>query len=285
MPVNLTTLSKVFSVELNTKEQVSALMHALRVNIPKPRNAWEFLASNYGEKITDIFFARYTRKMWDLDLSDLPVSIVSRIPVKTDESRNYFNDNFQFMPRDGYASLFERMFSSPNIKFYPGEIFYKEMENEYDFVFNSMPIDEYFSYEFGELPYRSIKFEHRSGESFSHEVPTINFTDYSKYTRKTDWSLYPGCGGGHTSLITYEQPCDYKKNSYERYYPVKTTDGAPQKRYRRYAELAAKNKKVQFVGRCGQYIYYDMDQVVANSLKTARAFLKNQASEIAKNIS
>jgi UDP-galactopyranose mutase len=134
----------------------------------------------------------------------------------------------------------------------------------------------YFDECFGPLPYRSIKFEHRFNEPYPYDVPTVNFTDDQKYTRKTDWSLYPGCCGKSGGLITYEEPCSYEDNDLERYYPVKTVDGWPQRRYRQYKQLASQLPDTTFIGRCGQYIYYDMHQVVANSLKIAAGFLNKE---------
>ena len=155
--------------------------------------------------------------------------------------------------------------------------FEKDMVRNYDHVFNSMAIDEYFDHQFGPLPYRSIKFEHRFDEPFEHAVPTVNFTDTGKYTRKTAWPLYPGCGGVVGKHVTYEEPCSYEDNHLERYYPIKTVDGAPQRRYKKYQALARKKNNMTFIGRCGQYIYYDMHQVVANSFKIVEEFIQKRS--------
>ena len=116
----------------------------------------------------------------------------------------------------------------------------------------------------------------RSDAPYLHAVPTVNFTDEGKYTRKTAWPLYPGCGGEVGRHVTYEEPCSYEENNKERYYPIKTVDGWPQRRYKLYHALAAEKSNMTFIGRCGQYIYYDMHQVVANSLMIARSFLKDR---------
>ncbi len=211
--------------------------------------------------------------MWDLGMEEMPISVVSRLPVRYDDNPSYFDDEYQVMPDRGYAELIGNMLDHPAIELRLSTPFEKAMEPAYDHVFNSMPIDEYFDSCFGPLPYRSIKFEHRFGEAWEYDVPTQNFTDEGPYTRKTCWALYPGCEGERGAHVTYEIPCSYEDNDMERYYPIKTVDGWPQRRYKQYAELAGERRDMTFIGRCGQYVYYDMHQAVANSLKIAREFV------------
>jgi UDP-galactopyranose mutase len=277
LPVNLDTINTIYDRKFATKIEVENFLEGVAVGFDRPENAWEHLLSIYGERLTKLFFEAYTQKMWNLSLKDLPVSVVARLPVRYDRNPNYFADSFQMMPLNGYSPIFEAMLDHNNISITLAHSYVPRDSEGYYHTFNSMPIDEYFNRRFGELPYRSIIFEHRC-EAFEHSVPTVNFTDKGPYTRKTGWDLYPGCGGGRDSLVTYERPCDYKDNQYERYYPVKTVDGWPQDRYRQYRELAKSVLDVTFIGRCGQYIYYDMHQVIANSLKIARDFLsRNKA--------
>ena len=272
MPINLTTINKLYGKNMTLPGELDEFLHTLRVPVQNPRSAREHLESIYGKELTELFFARYTKKMWGLSLDDMHRSVVARIPIRKDDNPYYFNDKLQAMPKKGYTLLFEKMLDHENIEVRLNEEFEKKMEKDYSHVFNSMPVDEYFDYQFGELPYRSIKFEHRFKEAFESEVPTLNFTDESIYTRKTSWDNYPGCGGG-SGMVTYEVPCDYKSNGFERYYPVKSMDGEPQRIYSKYKIKADGLEAMTFVGRCGQYIYYDMHQVVANSLKLASSFL------------
>lgn len=274
LPVNLDTINLIYGKKLEAKEEVQDFLAAQAVWCERPENAWEHLLSIYGERLTKLFFEAYTQKMWALSLKDLPASVVARLPVRFDNDPHYFNDSFQMMPEKGYSAVFDAMLDHPRIQVNLSQVYSPSMSKGYYHTFNSMPIDEYFHQRFGELPYRSIIFDHRC-EAFEHDVPTVNFTDDGPYTRKTGWELYPGCGGGHSSLVTYERPCDYKDNDYERYYPVKTVDGWPQERYKQYRELAKTVENVTFIGRCGQYIYYDMHQVIANSLKIAKSFLSH----------
>lgn len=278
MPINRETLNAHYGIELRDEAAMRAFLDSVRVPNDRPANALEHLHSLYGVELTELFFGRYTRKMWGLEMSDMPASVVARLPVRYGNELQYFNDEYQCMPSAGYLALFERMLDHPAIEVQLNTVFDKAMESDYSHVFNSMPIDEYFENEFGPLPYRSIKFDHRFDETFDYTVPTVNFTDSGKYTRKTAWPLYPGCGGAVGDHVTYEEPCSYEDNNLERYYPIKTINGWPQRRYKKYEELSKTKDNMTFIGRCGQYIYYDMHQVVANSLSIAKKFVESSGS-------
>jgi UDP-galactopyranose mutase len=273
MPINLDTINAFYGLNLQNQVDLAAFLTSIRDPIDNPANAEEHLLSLYGRELTEVFFGRYTRKMWGLELADMPVSVVSRLPVRYGRNDNYFDDKYQLMPAAGYQALFEKMLDHELVQVRLNMSFDKDMERDYDHVFNSMPIDDYFESTFGPLPYRSIRFEHRFGEEFPFAVPTVNFTDEEKYTRKTSWALYPGGCGNPGDHVTYETPCSYEDNNLERYYPIKTADGWPQRRYGQYQALARRKNKMTFIGRCGQYQYYDMDQAVANSLMISRRFI------------
>lgn len=273
MPINITTVNKLKGLTISSIAEMDTFLKGVRIPCKSPKSAKQFLENIYGSELTELFFARYTEKMWGLSLDAMHSSVVARLPIRKDENPYYFNDNIQCMPNQGYTHLIGKMLDHSAIDVCLNTIFSKGMESSYAHIFNSMPIDEYFDYEFGELPYRSIKFEHRVGESFDGNVPTINFSDTGPYTRKTNWEYYPGCGAGRKELVTYEIPCDYRDNNMERYYPVKSMSGEPQEIYRKYKSRSEDISKVTFIGRCGQYVYYDMHQVVANSFKMASNFL------------
>ncbi|MDO8938380.1 MAG: UDP-galactopyranose mutase [Methylicorpusculum sp.] len=274
LPINRSTLNKVYNQSLTDEAEVKAFLETLRCHHTHPANAREMAENIYGVELTELFFARYTLKMWGMSLSDLASEVLARLPVRYDDNVNYFDDKIQAMPAHGYLGLFETMLDHPDISITLACQFDKAMEKDYEHVFNSMPIDAYFNEQFGALPYRSIQFVHEQIKQHHQPVPTINFTDQSIFTRQTDWRLYPGCDlGANQAFLTKEIPCSYEENNFERYYPVKTVDGAPQRLYRRYCEEARKLAHMTFIGRCGQYIYYDMHQVVANSLKIAKEYL------------
>ena len=231
------------------------------------------------DNIVDTFFRPYTKKMWDKEIEELNPKILERVPVRDDDNEYYFpNDDFQKMPADGYTAMFERIFDHPNIRVVLDYPFNKSMEADVDHVFNSMPIDEYYDYEFGELPYRSIKFETVTlPEKQMYKTATTNFTTYDGPTRVTEWKNFPNHGENDmATTLTYEYPCDYKDNNMERYYPVKDIEGNNAEIYGKYlAKTVLDNTNVSFIGRCGTYQYLDMHQVINQSLAGVKKFLSD----------
>lgn len=227
------------------------------------------------ENVLDIFFRPYTKKMWGKSLDELDPSIINRVPIRDDDNELYFpNDEYQMMPKNGYTEIFKNILNHSNIEVECNVEFHQSMEEEYDYVFNSMPIDMYFNYDYGELPYRSIKF-HNVVLQQPKVLPTatVNFTHDGPYTRVTEWKNIPAHGeNDYTTVLTYEEPCDYKDNDYERYYPVKDIEGTNRETYKKYKERVNEDK-MTFIGRCGMYVYVDMHQAISSSLATARRFL------------
>ena len=266
-------LSK-FTEWVDYKHKVKAqLDDGTYVTLPVNRETKEIVGE---ENILDTFFRPYTLKMWGKTLDELDPSIINRIPTRDDDNELYFpNDEYQMMPKDGYTKLFERIFKHKYIKVFTGTKFSTSMEKKYDHIFNSMPIDEYFKYKHGELPYRSIKFHHKT-VPMARVLPTatVNFTHDGPYTRVTEWKNIPNHGKDpKQTIITYEEPCDYKDNNKERYYPVKDVDGVNRETYKKYKEMVDTDR-MTFIGRCGMYVYVDMHQAISSALATAKRFLK-----------
>ena len=266
-------LSK-FTEWVDYKHKVKAqLDDGTYVTLPVNRETKEIVGE---ENILDTFFRPYTLKMWGKTLDELDPSIINRIPTRDDDNELYFpNDEYQMMPKDGYTKLFENIFKHKYIKVFTGTKFSTSMEKKYDHVFNSMPIDEYFKYKHGELPYRSIKFHHKT-VPMTRVLPTatVNFTHNGPYTRVTEWKNIPNHGiDPKQTIITYEEPCDYKDNNKERYYPVKDVDGVNRETYKKYKEMVDTDR-MTFIGRCGMYVYVDMHQAISSALATAKRFLK-----------
>ena len=223
------------------------------------------------DNIISTFYAPYTYKMWGKTIEELDPSIFERVPVRDDDNEYYFpNDTYQMLPRHGYTRVFELMLQG--IKVDLNTPFHKDMESSYDHIFNSMAIDQYYDYSLGELPYRSIKF-------YNVTVPlpkvlpasVVNFTHDGPYTRVTEWKQLPEHGDNkYVSTLTYEEPCDYSENNYERYYPVKDVDGKNRKIYESYKLLEKPN--MTFIGRCGMYVYIDMHQAISSAMSTVQKF-------------
>jgi UDP-galactopyranose mutase len=228
------------------------------------------------DNIINTFIRPYSEKMWNLKLEEIDDKIIQRVPIRNDNNELYFpNDKFQVVPVNGYTSMIQSILNHENISYCLNTEFSKNMERNYFHIFNSMPIDEYFDFKFGELPYRSIKFE-----TITLPLPKIfpvavvNFTHESKYTRITEWKNILGHGiNNKFTTLTYEEPCDYKENNFERYYPVKDKLGINKKLYNKYKSI--EHPKMTFIGRLGQYLYLDMDQVVSSSLAIVHKFIQN----------
>ena len=276
MPVNRATIEAIFDVALGTEAECRAFLASRAAPVVKVENAADYLYSTLGTDLTNLFFRPYNKKMWELDLEEIDASVVARVPLRYDLQTLYFaSDKYQILPVDGYTALFGAILDSRNVRVSLNVDFDAHMEAGFDHVFNSMPIDQYHDYVFGELPYRSIRFHHRAERDAPRDVASVvNFTDDGTFTRMTRWHLLPHHGGaGRDTTVTLEEPCDYKTNDYERYYPVKTSDNRFQALYGRYKDLAQQRRGMTFIGRCGTYQYLDMHQVINQSLAGAKRWL------------
>jgi UDP-galactopyranose mutase len=241
------------------------------VTLPVNKETAELVGN---ENIVDIFYRPYTKKMWDLDIEEVDPEILNRVNIRDDSNELYFpNDSFQALPSDGYTKLIQKMLSHPLIEVRLETPFEKPMLTNFDHCFNSMSIDEFFDNIYGSLPYRSIKFH---TQSFPvprfFPVAVVNFTHKEKFTRVTEWKNLPNHeGDDEYSTLTFEEPCDFKENNFERFYPVKDLNRINRTLYNRYCALIPPN--LTFIGRCGLYAYLDMHQAVASAMSIASKFL------------
>ena len=264
-----------FTEWVDYKHKVKAMLKdGSYVTLPVNRETKRIVGE---ENIIDTFIRPYTLKMWGKSIEEIDPSILSRVPVRDDDNEFYFpNDTFQAMPKDGYTKMFERMLDHPNITTLVSATFSKRMEPHFDFIFNSMPIDTYFDNCYGELPYRSIKF-HTVDLPFPKVLPvaTVNFTHDGAHTRVTEWKNIPVHGeNGSMTTLTYEEPCYYRDNNFERYYPVKDADGKNRETYKKYESLVDASK-MEFIGRCGQYAYLDMHQAASSALAISKRYIES----------
>lgn len=266
-------LSK-FTQWLPYKHRVKAMLNDGRL-VTLPVNN-ETAAIVGKENIVDTFIRPYTEKMWDLTIEELDPEILNRVSIRDDNNEYYFpNDSFQALPSSGYTTLIKNMLDHENITVNLNTPFSKNLESHFIHCFNSMPIDEYFDYSIGELPYRSIKFHSLTlplPKLF--DVSVVNFTHNSPYTRITEWKNLPG--HGNTPLwttITYEEPCDFKDNNFERFYPIKDSEGLNRETYENYLSKVTPN--VTFIGRCGMYAYIDMHQAISSAHSIASRYIKH----------
>lgn len=268
VPINRTTINSLYGLSLD-EAGVAAYLERVREKRERVENSEDVVLSGVGGDLCDKFFRNYTRKQWNLDLSQLSPAVAGRIPVRTNDDDRYFTDSFQKMPAEGYTAMFERMLQHPAITLELG-VTYRQVHPRMQpkQVFYSGPIDEFYDFRFGVLPYRSLRFEHEhlSGVARYQPVGTVNYPNDFEFTRITEFKHLTGQRHSGTSIVR-----EYSQAGGDPYYPILTPEN--QQRYRQYKQLAEAESNVHFIGRLAEYRYYNMDQVVATALKTSEAHL------------
>ncbi len=276
VPINLNTVNRLYDLDL-TPEQVEEFFAARAESRASIRTSEDVVVSKVGRDLYEKLFRNYTRKQWGRDPSELDAQVTARIPVRTDCDDRYFTDRYQCMPKNGYTRMFENMLDHSNIKLALGSD-YRDIVNDVDFdeLIYSGPVDEFFEFRFGELPYRSLRFQHETlNTEFLQPVAVINYPNEHAYTRITEFKHLTGQRHKATGIV-YEYPT----GSGDPYYPVPTPANAAL--YKQYAELAASTKRTHFVGRLGTYKYYNMDQVVAQALTLCKQLAAAPGFEVVK---
>ncbi len=260
IPINLDTINRLYGLQLDSF-QAAAFLAERAEKIEHPRNAEEMVLSKVGRELYEKFFRNYTRKQWGLDPAELDPSVTARIPTRTNRDDRYFTDTYQAMPLHGYTRMFERMLDHPNIKVMLNTDYQEVMDciPHRELIYTG-PIDEFFDFRFGKLPYRSLEFRFETHDRPRVQpVATINYPNEHAYTRVTEFKHLTG-QRHHKTTVVYEYP----RAEGEPYYPVPRRENA--ELYKRYQELADATPGVYFVGRLATYKYYNMDQVVAQAL-------------------
>ena len=267
IPINRTTLNRLFGLDLQTDEQAAAYLASRAEPVGEIRTSEDVVISAVGRELYELFFQGYTRKQWGLDPSALDKAVTARIPTRTNTDDRYFGDKHQIMPADGYTAMFERMLDHPNIELMLGRSTGATSAARSRPAISSItgPVDEYFDHRYGKLPYRSLKFEHRTIDAEQFQpVATVNYPNEAvPYTRITEYKHLTGQVHPKTS-ITYEYP----SAEGDPYYPIPRAEN--QALYKRYEALADATPGVTFVGRLATYRYYNMDQVVGQALAAFR---------------
>lgn len=262
IPINLDTVNRLYGLKL-TSDELASWFASRAEHVDEIRTSEDVVVSQVGRDLYEKFFQGYTRKQWGVDPSELDKSVTARVPVRLDRDDRYFADKHQAMPALGYTRMFERMLDHENINIML-QTDYDQIRTRipYRRVIFTGPIDEYFGFCFGKLPYRSLSFEHVTKDAeWLQPVAVINYPQSEAYTRVTEYKHLTGQAHAKTAL-TYEFPSDRG----DPYYPVPRPENAAL--YKRYEALARKTKDVWFVGRLATYRYYNMDQVVGQALAT-----------------
>ena len=266
MPINRTTVNRMNDLSLTTEEEVEAFFNARAEKVDEIRSSEDVVVSRVGRHLYETFFRGYTRKQWGLDPSELDKSVTSRVPTRANTDDRYFTDTHQFMPLDGYTAMFKRMLDHPNITVLTGTD-YRDIKGKVPFrrMVWTGPVDEYFDFRFGKLPYRSLTFKHETlDQEWYQPVGTVNYPgEEVPYTRISEYKHLTGQVNGKTTITT-----EFPSAEGDPYYPVPRPENA--ELYKRYEALADATEDVWFVGRLATYRYYNMDQVVAQALATFR---------------
>lgn len=268
VPINQTTVNKLYGLTLDEAGTAAFFEKVREVREPILTSEDSVLAA-VGRDLCDTFFRAYTRKQWGLDLSELNASVAARIPTRTNTDDRYFTDVIQQMPAEGFTKMFERMLEHPNIRVELG-IDFREFRktNTWNMLVYTGPIDEYFNFSLGKLPYRSLRFEHEhlAGTETFQPVGTVNYPNDYDFTRITEFKYLTGQKHAGTSIVR-----EFPQAEGDPYYPIPRPDN--QELFKKYSALGAAERDVHFVGRLAQYRYFNMDQVVAASLKASAVAL------------
>ena len=266
IPINRTTLNKLFDLDLQTDEQAADYLASRAEPVDEIRTSEDVVINAVGQELYELFFRGYTRKQWGLDPSELDKQVTSRIPTRTNTDDRYFSDTFQAMPLNGYTAMFEKMVDNPLIEVRTG-VDFRDVRDEVDadHIIYTGPIDEYFGFRFGKLPYRSLKFDHQTLEQEQfQDVAVVNYpSEDVPFTRISEYKHLTGQEAPVTT-VTYEYP----SAEGDPYYPIPRPEN--QALFKRYEALADATDNVTFVGRLATYRYYNMDQIVGQALATFR---------------
>ncbi len=259
IPINLDTINRLYGLRLNAF-QMEEFLAGRAEKIENARTSEDVVVGKIGRELYEKFFRGYTRKQWGLDPSELDAQVTARVPARTNRDDRYFTDAYQAMPRRGFTHLFGNLLDHPNIKLLLNTD-YRDARDALphrELIYTG-PVDEFFGFEFGKLPYRCLEFKHETLNTPRHQpVAVVNYPNDYEYTRVTEFKHLTGQEHPKTSIV-YEYP----RAEGDPYYPIPRQENAAL--YQRYQTLAGE-AGVHFVGRLATYKYYNMDQVVAQAL-------------------
>ena len=268
LPFNLNSIHQVFPESIaGTLEKKLIEQFGFNVKVPilELRKTGDkdllFLADYIYEKV----FLHYTLKQWGMKPEELDPAVTGRVPVYISRDNRYFQNQYQGIPIEGYTKLIERMLNHENITVKLNQSFEKSMINSYDRIYHTGPIDEFFDYQYGELPYRSLQFEFLTFErEYFQENSVINYPCNYDFTRIGEYKYFLNKESKNT-VVSYEYPQPFIQGMNERYYPIVKLEN--HELYNQYVNLLKASPKIQFLGRLGHYKYYDMDKAIASALK------------------
>ena len=267
MPFNMNTFNKLWGIKTPKEAKEKIEEEIKEANIKEPKNLEEQAISLVGKTIYEKLVKGYTEKQWGRKCSELPSFIIKRLPVRFTYDNNYFNDKYQGIPIGGYTQIIEKMLQNIEVKtnydYFDNK---EELENIAKKIVFTGQIDKYYDYKFGELEYRSLKFETEVLDEKNYQGnAVVNYTEYEiPYTRIIEHKHFEFDIISDKTIITKEYPDNWTRDK-EPYYPINNDKN--NELYNMYKKLAEKDNKVIFGGRLGQYKYYDMDKVIESALE------------------
>jgi UDP-galactopyranose mutase len=265
LPFNMWTFQQLWGVK--TPEEAKSMISVQSDGVQIPKNLEEQAIKLVGKDVYEKLIKGYTTKQWGRNPVDLPAFIIKRLPVRFEYNNNYFNDNYQGIPKGGYTAIFEKLLSGIsiqlNVNFLEKRDFFSK---EFDFIVYTGPIDEFFNYSEGELEYRSLRWEHEKHDLESYQgTAVINYTDSeTRFTRVIEHKHFNKKDPNSSlTIVSKEFPQNYTRGE-EPFYPVNNEEN--NKRYLKYEKLAMAQEGIHFGGRLAKYKYYDMHQVIASAL-------------------
>ncbi|EQC89193.1 UDP-galactopyranose mutase [Lactococcus lactis] len=271
LPFNMNTFHQMWGIKTpeEARNKINEQKNAAKVT-GLPKNLEEQAISLIGTDIYTKLIKGYTEKQWGRKATELPSFIIRRLPVRFTYDNNYFNHRYQGVPVDGYTPIFEEMYKSDLIDVQLNTDFFSDKEkyiSEFPKIIYTGMIDQFFDYKYGELEYRSVRFESETYESNNKQGNSvINYTDAEiPFTRIMEWRHFDKKGDDGYTILTKEFPQDWDRTK-EAYYPI--NDEKNSELFKKYKKESLKIKNVIFGGRLGNYQYYDMDQVINAALKT-----------------
>ena len=263
IPINRTTINKLYKLNLSTDDEVKEFLDSRKESRHAIKNSEDVIVNQVGYDLFKKFFKYFTKKQWNLEPKELSPTVCGRIPVRFNTDDRYFTDKYQFMPKHGYTKMFKNMLNHKNIQVRLDTDFFDVMtEEKFNFLIYTGPIDRFFDYEYGKLPYRSVRFEFQSYKTEKFQpAPQINFVSIKdKCTRAVEYKQITEQKSDSTTIAI-----EFPQVEGEPFYPIPTTEH--RELYLKYKTIADTLKNVIFCGRLAEYQYYNMDQVVANTLK------------------
>jgi len=276
LPINLHTINQFYGRTMRPAEARTFISDLADTRIDDPQTFEEQALRFVGRDLYETFFKGYTRKQWGCCPTELPASILKRLPLRFNYDDNYFFHRFQGMPKDGYTRMVERILDHPGIDVHLETDFTRDDAADYDHVFYSGPLDGYFDYELGHLGYRTLDFERFISNGDYQGCAVMNYPDEDvPFTRITEHKHFAPWET-HEATVCYREYSRACEPDDIPYYPIRLVN--EKKMLKDYMARAEMEENVTFVGRLGTYRYLDMDVTIREALDAARAFIAQTAA-------